>query len=74
MDHCIKFPATGQGEVRAVCSCGWHSKVFGAGKGTRGMDPLRKAAGAADVHLGNAGRDSNWGEPGCLDTRRLVDS
>jgi hypothetical protein len=51
----------GQGGVQAVCSCGWRSPVFGAGKTTGMMDPVQHTADAGDLpewqmYLGRAAR------------------
>jgi hypothetical protein len=40
----------GEGAVQAVCSCGWRSPVFGAGKRTGTMNPLQHATDAAYLH------------------------
>ena len=50
MEHCTTIHQLGEGAVQAVCSCGWHSPVFGAGKRTGTMDPLQHATEAADLH------------------------
>jgi len=50
VDHATTIREFGEGAVQAVCSCGWRSPVFGAGKATGTMDPLRHATGAADLH------------------------
>jgi hypothetical protein len=43
-------PGAGRGCLRAVCSCGWQSPVFGADKTTGTMDPLQQASDARDLH------------------------
>jgi hypothetical protein len=48
--HSTTIQQLGEGVVQAVCSCGWRSPVFGAGKTTGTMDPLQHAAEAADLH------------------------
>lgn len=48
--HFTTVRQLGEGAVQAVCSCGWRSAVFGAGKATGTMDPLQHAAEAADLH------------------------
>jgi len=48
--HFTTIRQLGEGAVQAVCSCGWRSAVFGAGKATGTMDPLQHAAEAADLH------------------------
>jgi hypothetical protein len=50
MQHSTTIQQLGEGAVQAVCSCGWHSPVFGAGKRTGTMDPLQHATEAADLH------------------------
>ncbi len=50
MDHHTTVQEVGEGGVQAVCSCGWRSPVFGAGKTTGTMDPLQQAADARDLH------------------------
>ena len=50
VDHAITIQELGEGAVQAVCSCGWRSPVFGAGKATGTMDPLQHAAEAGDMH------------------------
>ena len=39
VDHATTIQELGEGAVQAVCSCGWRSAVFGAGKATGTMDP-----------------------------------
>ena len=41
--HSTTIRQLGEGAVQAVCSCGWRSAVFGAGKTTGTMDPLQHA-------------------------------
>lgn len=48
--HSTTIQQLGEGAVQAVCSCGWRSPVFGAGKTAGTMDPLQHAAAAADLH------------------------
>ena len=43
-------PRSGRGGVQAVCSCGWRSTVFGMDKTSGTVDPLQRAAEAADMH------------------------
>ena len=50
MDHVTTIQELGEGAVRAVCSCGWRSPVFGAGKAAGTMDPLQHATEAGDLH------------------------
>ena len=50
MDHVATIQELGEGAVRAVCSCGWRSPVFGVGKATGTMDPLQRATEAGDLH------------------------
>ena len=50
MDHHTTIHEEGEGGVRAVCSCGWHSPVFGVDKTAGTMDPLQRAADAGDLH------------------------
>lgn len=50
MDHHTTIREVAEGGVQAVCSCGWHSPVFGADKATGTMDPLQRAADAGDLH------------------------
>jgi hypothetical protein len=50
MNHSTAIRQLGEGAVQAVCSCGWRSPVFGAGKTTGTMDPLQHATEAADLH------------------------
>jgi hypothetical protein len=44
MDHHTTLHEVGEGSVQAVCSCGWRSPVFGAGKAAGTMDPQQRAA------------------------------
>jgi len=37
-----------------VCSCDWHSEVFGADKTRRTLDALQLVAEAADLHQRDA--------------------
>ncbi len=48
--HSTTIQQLGEGAVQAVCSCGWHSPVFGTDKTTGTMDPLQHATEAADLH------------------------
>ena len=48
--HHTTIQELGEGCLRAVCSCGWHSPVFGADKSTGTMDPLQQASDAGDLH------------------------
>jgi hypothetical protein len=48
--HLTTIRQLGEGAVQAVCSCGWRTAVFRAGKTTGTMDPLQHAAEAADLH------------------------
>jgi len=50
VEHGTTIRQLGGGGVRAVCSCGWRSPVFGSGKAAGTMDPLQHAAEAADLH------------------------
>ena len=50
MDHHTTIHEVGEGGSQAVCSCGWRSPVFGAGKTAGTMDPLQCAADAGDLH------------------------
>jgi hypothetical protein len=50
MEHRTTITQRGEGAVQAVCSCGWHSAVFGAEKTLGTMDPLQQATDAADLH------------------------
>jgi hypothetical protein len=50
VDHHTTIHDEGEGRVQAVCTCGWHSPVFGADKTTGTMDPLQQAADAGDLH------------------------
>ncbi len=50
MEHSRTITDIGEGTVQAVCSCGWHSEVFGTDKTTGVMDPLQQASEAADLH------------------------
>lgn len=50
MNHHTTIHEMGEGGVHAVCSCGWHSPVFGADQTTGTMDPLERTADAGDLH------------------------
>jgi hypothetical protein len=50
VDHHTTIREVGEGGVQAVCSCGWHSPVFGADKTVGTMDPLQRAPDARDLH------------------------
>ena len=50
VQHSTTIRQLGEGAVQAVCSCGWRSAVFGAGKRAGTMDPLQHAGEAADLH------------------------
>ncbi len=50
MKHEVTIVQIGEGAARAVCSCGWHSPLFGGGKKAGTMDVLQQAADAGDVH------------------------
>jgi hypothetical protein len=50
MEHRRMITHLGEGEVQAVCSCGWRSAVFGADKTAGTMDALQRATEAADIH------------------------
>jgi hypothetical protein len=50
MNHRTTIQELGEGCLRAVCSCGWRSPVFGADKTTGTMDPLQQAMDARDLH------------------------
>jgi hypothetical protein len=50
VDHHTTIHEAGEGGAQAVCSCGWHSPVFGADKAAGTMDPLQRAADAGDLH------------------------
>ena len=50
MEHDITICDTGEGGAQAVCTCGWHSPVFGADKTAGTMDSLQRAADAGDLH------------------------
>jgi len=50
VDHRTAIEELGEGRVRAVCSCGWSSPVFGADKTIGTMDPLQQAMDARDLH------------------------
>jgi hypothetical protein len=50
VDHHTSIQELGEGRLRAVCSCGWHSQEFGADKTTGTMDPLQQASEACDLH------------------------
>ena len=49
-NHHVTTQELGEGCVQALCSCGWHSPVFGEDKTTGTMDPLQQARDAADLH------------------------
>ena len=40
MDHHTTIHEEGEGGVRAVCTCGWRSPVFGTDKTAETVDPL----------------------------------
>ena len=48
--HHTTICEAGEGGLQAVCTCGWASPVFGAGKTAGTMDSLQRAAEAGDVH------------------------
>jgi hypothetical protein len=50
MDHHTTIHEVGEGGSQAACSCGWRSPVFGADKAAGTMDPVQRAAEAADLH------------------------
>jgi hypothetical protein len=50
VDNHTRIEELGEGCLRAVCSCGWHSPIFGADKTTGTMDPLQQASDAVDLH------------------------
>ena len=50
MEHDTTTEEQGEGGVRAVCSCGWRSQVFGQDKTGGTMDPLQQAMDARDLH------------------------
>lgn len=50
MEHDITICEAGEGGAQAVCTCGWHSPVFGADKTAGTMDSLQRAADAGDLH------------------------
>jgi hypothetical protein len=50
MDHHVSIVETGEGEVQAVCSCGWRSATYGTKKTTGTMDALQQAIDAGDLH------------------------
>ena len=50
MEHHTTIHEAGEGGAQAVCSCGWHSPVFGTGKTAGTMDSLQSAANAGDLH------------------------
>jgi hypothetical protein len=50
VDHVTTIQELGESAVQAVCSCGWRSPVFGAGKATGTMDPPQHATEAGDLH------------------------
>lgn len=57
MKHDVTIVQIGEGAARAVCSCGWQSPLFGAGKKIGTMDALQQAADAGDVHEWDASMD-----------------
>jgi hypothetical protein len=50
VNHRTTIEELTEGRVRAVCSCGWRSPVFGGDKKTGTMDPLQEAMDARDLH------------------------
>jgi hypothetical protein len=50
VNHRTTIEELAEGCVRAVCSCGWRSPVFGGDKKTGTMDPLQEAMDARDLH------------------------
>jgi hypothetical protein len=50
MDHRVSIVETGEGQVQAVCSCGWRSTTYGRDKMTGTMDALQQAIDAGDLH------------------------
>jgi hypothetical protein len=50
VEHGRTITQLDEGAVQAVCSCGWHSPVFGTEKTGGTMDPLQQASEAADLH------------------------
>ena len=50
VEHRLKITQLDEGAVRAVCSCGWRSPVFGTEKTDGTMDSLQQASEAADLH------------------------
>jgi hypothetical protein len=50
VEHSRTIIQLDEGAVRAVCSCGWRSPVFGMEKTGGTMDPLQQASEAADLH------------------------
>lgn len=51
MDHHTTVEEQGEGAVRAMCSCGWCSELYGVDKEGGTMDALEQATAAADMHL-----------------------
>jgi hypothetical protein len=54
VDHRTTIVELGEGATRVVCSCGWRSVVFGAGKAVGTMGALQQARDAADLHRWDA--------------------
>ena len=50
MEHRTAITELNEGAVRAECSCGWRSPVFGTDKIAGTVDPLQQADDAADLH------------------------
>ncbi len=50
MEHQTTIHEAAGGGAQAVCTCGWRSPVFGAGKTAGTMDSLQRAADAGDLH------------------------
>jgi hypothetical protein len=50
VEHHTCIHEVGEGGVRAICSCGWRSPVFGADTTAGTMDALQRAAEAGDLH------------------------
>ena len=50
MEHHTSIHEVGEDGVRAVCSCGWRSPVFGTDKTAGTMDAPQRAAEAGDLH------------------------
>jgi hypothetical protein len=50
VEHDRTITQLDEGAVQAICSCGWHSPVFGTEKTGGTMDPLQQASEAADLH------------------------